>query len=804
MDVLATNISVRESHEQEILARQMESVREVLNANVDQLLLHIKHQMGEIQKETFRRCEASSEIGDVVQLKKDLESLRCSNEHLRSQLQAQSQGGLSCIQEKTKSKPPGSDMEAKTNAVPKIESEGQHSAPPPEMESGYSSPKGDGGSSHMKDSSAWSQPNQFPPRPDAEAKMKGPSSSAPTLPISSYSPSKPTKVAFGSVEEEEVGSPMGTQSSARPGMKRASTFQVGGHTHSEPKAVFADATAMKEKVRLAVTKKEYNVCDYYWDTGIVQHVARAQWFEYTTLFVIAFNAVWISIDADLNTSLTLLEAEPVFQIAEHSFCLYFSWEWAMRFISFKQKKNCFRDAWFCFDSFLVFMMVMETWVGTIIIVLTSGGSGGSGMGNTSVLKLVRLVRLTRMARMAKLLRAIPELIILIKGIAVASRSVCFTLLLLGIIIYFFAIVNRTLAADTDVGEMYFPSVPDAMMSLLMDGVLPDQAQIVRDCSEESFILGIITLIFILLGTLTVMNMLVGVLCEVVSVVSSVEKETLTVGYVKMRLQSMFGEWDTDGSMTISRPEFQRLLMMPEAAKIIHEIGVDVVGLVDFADFIFKDDRDLSFADFMECVLSFRGSNSSTVKDVVDLRKFVLSELTATKDELAERLDSIATGMQGSFQEANKQVMARMTTFNHPPRGDDGFGGASLLPSFSMGSHNDQLSLVSSKEDEIIAVDTPSNNSFQHAGQQHGRNPGRRPMSRPGTGVRQANNDVGSRPNSRPGSRPNTGLSVASRTRSCSPPLPDYPKSLWLQEDDDKLDNAEWNGGNYRVGIGRKL
>merc|ERR1712216_1109638 len=209
-----------------------------------------------------------------------------------------------------------------------------------------------------------------------------------------------------------------------------------------PKSVFPDANAMKEKVRKAVMKKEYNVCDYYYNSGFPQLIARSQYFEYVTLGIILFNAIWISVDTDNNHSTTLLDAKPMFQVAENAFCVYFSFELLIRFMSFRHKVNCMRDAWFVFDSALVAIMIAETWIMTAILALSGSGSGGSGLGNTSVLKLVRLVWLTRMARMAKLLKAVPELIILIKGMAVASRSVCFTLILLSIFIYFFAIVFR--------------------------------------------------------------------------------------------------------------------------------------------------------------------------------------------------------------------------------------------------------------------------------------------------------------------------------------------------------------------------
>mmetsp|Transcript_1006 Transcript_1006/g.3600 ORF Transcript_1006/g.3600 Transcript_1006/m.3600 type:complete len:90 (-) Transcript_1006:153-422(-) len=43
------------------------------------------------------------------------------------------------------------------------------------------------------------------------------------------------------------------------------------------------------------------------------------------------------------------------------------------------------------------------------------------------------------------------------------------------------------------------------------------------------------------------------------------------------------------------------------------------------DFIFKGVEELTFPDFMEVVLQLRGSNGATVRDVVDLRKWVAEE-----------------------------------------------------------------------------------------------------------------------------------------------------------------------------------
>merc|ERR1719310_1466953 len=121
-----------------------------------------------------------------------------------------------------------------------------------------------------------------------------------------------------------------------------------------------------------------------------------------------------------------------------------------------------------------------------------------------------------------------------------------------------------------------------MNSLLLDGTLPDQAQIINDVGEEGWVYRFLVLFYILLASLTVMNMLVGVLCEVVSVVSSVEKESLLVNYVKGTLLHMLqtSGLDADGDHLIAKHEFEALLENPIAAKALSEVGVDVIGLVD--------------------------------------------------------------------------------------------------------------------------------------------------------------------------------------------------------------------------------
>jgi len=396
----------------------------------------------------------------------------------------------------------------------------------------------------------------------------------------------------------------------------------------EKKQVFADIDNMKEEVRQAIYRRPYNVAQFYHNEGCFQYVARSHVFDVITLTVISMNAIWIAVDTDFNTSTQLSDAPLIFQVAEYFFATYFLIEWVIRFGAFKVKFNCLRDRWFVFDSILVVLMIIDTC--SVQVASALGGSEKQKASDTSVLKLLRMTKLTRMARMARLLRALPELTILVKGIAVAARSVFFTLCLLAVLIYIFSVAFRQLTDGTSIGKTYFASVPRGMKSLLLYGTVPDMADFVDNVGNEHVLLAALLLLFILLGSLTVMNMLVGVLVEVVSVVSAVEKEELKVNYVKTQLFRMLKKCGLPASedIILSKEDFERLFLKQGAAKVFHDIGVDPVGFLDISEYVFREagPEGITFRQFIDVVLQMRGQNHATVKDIVDLRRVTLARL----------------------------------------------------------------------------------------------------------------------------------------------------------------------------------
>merc|ERR1719384_2373543 len=119
---------------------------------------------------------------------------------------------------------------------------------------------------------------------------------------------------------------------------------------------------------------------------------------------------------------------------------------------------------------------------------------------------------------------------------------------------------------------------------MIHGTLLEDVKIMSDALRtESAIYVIMFYFFVLMSAFTIMNMLIGVLCEVVSAVAATEKEELLLSYVKGKVQKIVEEIDEDGDQSISRAEFEHILGNAQACRALQDVGVDVIGLVDGAD-----------------------------------------------------------------------------------------------------------------------------------------------------------------------------------------------------------------------------
>jgi voltage-gated sodium channel len=415
---------------------------------------------------------------------------------------------------------------------------------------------------------------------------------------------------------------------------------IGSRKH---KPIFMDAEAMKHKIRQDLIKKPYSVFDCYHKKGMFQAVARHSLFENVTFVVVLSNSLWIAIEADATEA--QLEST-LFNVVAHCFCAYFTVEMTIRYAAFKKKRNAFKDRWFCFDLLLVSFMVFETWI------LPFDGSGT--FKAAAMLRMIRIVRLFKIARVARLLRLLPELMLIIRGITAATRSVFFVIFLLGIMIYVGAVGFRIHAQDTNWGQKYFPTVDKGMMTLLMAGSLTRGIDVMDEGGNERGDLAVFFCCFVLLANLTLLNMLIGVLCQVVTAVADSEKEATDAKHIRDEVEQLWATaiaHDDDDDGEISKEEFVKIIRDPHACRVLDGLGVDVLMLYEMLDTIFEEQYiqrghygGLSFSDFLTAIFRFRGNRPATVKDLVQTRCILTKALGQQKSPLKVPRNSLPSGI----------------------------------------------------------------------------------------------------------------------------------------------------------------
>jgi len=421
------------------------------------------------------------------------------------------------------------------------------------------------------------------------------------------------------------------------------------------RVVFAQYEQKRKELHSRMDRRDYHVSELYKESGCLATIAKSNTFFLLSMLVVLLNSIWIGLEADAEGSTKMSELGGSQMAVEHTFCVVFTAEIVIRFAAFRRKRDARKDFWFCFDSVLVILMIGEVWLLPIVMTI-AGWLGGHqaemdhAVKEFTILRTIRLLRLTRLGRIARLLRAVPEVVTLLKGIAAAIRSVFFTLLLLLVLLFVFGVVFKTQAKeDFPELEELFPSVPATMWVLLLSGTFLDSPSVaLNEVGATSGWLVALFLVFIFLSHMMVLNMLIGILCDVVHQVALNEKEEAAVAYLKNTLLEILECHDKDNDRQIHRDEFELLMKNPEMHFVLTRFGVNVADLLNLKDVLFEDNteqddddeededennshglntarrrlRKLSFQEFLEVVLRLRGGNSATVTDIVDLREYV--------------------------------------------------------------------------------------------------------------------------------------------------------------------------------------
>jgi uncharacterized membrane protein YiaA len=250
-----------------------------------------------------------------------------------------------------------------------------------------------------------------------------------------------------------------------------------------------------------------------------------------------------------------------------------------------------------------------------------------------------------------MLRALPELMIMIKGMFTAAASVSYALFFLAVVTYVFGIALTQMARDTPLSEdgAYLSCVALAMYSLTIHGTFLDDLADFADAlkAQDSPIMLITASIFVVLASMTIMNLLIGILCSVISSVAEEERYGILTDNVKDKFETIMTTLDSDCDGEVSYKEFQHIIDHPHALKAFETLKVDPEIVVDFAQDWFLDEKgepkSLDLQAFMDMVMDLRGGQTVTMKELMRMKKKLnwkfgeVGELAETIECSAQRL-----------------------------------------------------------------------------------------------------------------------------------------------------------------------
>lgn len=172
--------------------------------------------------------------------------------------------------------------------------------------------------------------------------------------------------------------------------------------------------------------------------------------------------------------------------------LFFVVEISIRFFAEKRKLHFFKDGWNIFDAIIVIASIIPVGPNSSILVL----------------------RLLRIFRVLRLISAIPELKELIESLLKSLKRVFYVSLLLFIIIYVYASIGSILFATSDPGR--WGDLGVAMITLFQVLTLSSWETVMLPMQEIFWWAWIYFYSFIAIGSITILNLIIAVLVDVVT------------------------------------------------------------------------------------------------------------------------------------------------------------------------------------------------------------------------------------------------------------------------------------------------
>lgn len=464
---------------------------------------------------------------------------------------------------------------------------------------------------------------------------------------------------------------------------------------------------------------------------------RSTAFETTVAAVILMNCLTIGIEVDATVENVSEELQQVASVCEHIFCAFFLVEFVLRlcFLGWRIFVPCVASPVSTGEQLQNFMDALLVW-GTGVFMSWIVPLVGLNTGKIRVFTVLRSFRLLRLVRVVRKLPAFNEVYLLIRGLSASTRTLFWTVVVVCLITYIFAIFGVVLiSAEVEVAiekasknpntesqeledlEMLVEatgSLSSWMYTLIQVLTLDSWNAIARPLQRYVSGSWAFFYSYVAVAVIVFMNLVTAVIVENALSHSKQDEETLLAQKdqeektLLKTFRCLFEVMDEDKSGTLTLEEFQGAFETKEVATKLKLLGFKEEDCQVIFNLLDEGDGSLTIDEFFEGLQEMKGPAQAKQSFMVRKRvEQIWNLLLQFTHEVDQDLNDL---VQGQKRLRNGTILQRARQYSR-----------SMTPSVSrmgtpkarrQGSEESMLRLQSSKSGNLDKLGPLSPGSVQ--------------------------------------------------------------------------------------------
>lgn len=352
----------------------------------------------------------------------------------------------------------------------------------------------------------------------------------------------------------------------------------------------------------------------------LRQIVSGKIFERACLMVILVQASLMGVAAQIDLD-SLPRMERIFKLLDTVCVTWYILEVAIKLFAFRLTFFTVPDwRWNIFDLLCVLP------IPTLIDLVASRSSTSNS--NVGFIRILRIFKMAKMLRVIRVMRFFRELRLLLYTIVGTMTTLFWTLIMLALVMYVFGIVimqgTQVYLLDVHEGNVdqanlhedllkYWGNIGRTMLSLYMalTGGL-DWSTVADPLQATGQLYYLVFLIYIAMLQLAILNILIGIFCEVANQVAArdidtvLEEETAkTQSYASLACV-LFEELDTLGTGTITWPEFEKHSHDPRMRQYFNALDIEPDNAQRLFHALGGDDGEVEIEEFVSGCVQVKG------------------------------------------------------------------------------------------------------------------------------------------------------------------------------------------------------